>query len=310
VFAWDNAFFTGDIIHFDFGNTGRPEAADASEDFVELLDTIHIVDAAHPLAGGFTGEVKVYEEPFSISYAAVESLGAGANVVATVDAAGNYAATFVYEQGAELADGSTAAGRRIGIFLGQGSALPTPPGPLLLFDYISEDGLKLVDAAINYALGLGGVPGDFDGNGTLDLADIDLLSAASASRMNDVKFDLDDNGLVNRDDVALWIKSDAYAFSWIGDSDLNGRFDSGDFVKVFTTGKYETGQAAVWSEGDWNGDGVFNSTDFVSAFTDGGYEAGNRAAVAAVPEPSGLMLTLLALMGVCSSRRNPRRFRV
>jgi hypothetical protein len=66
----------------------------------------------------------------------------------------------------------------------------------------------------------------------------------------------------------------------------------------------------VWSEGDWNGDGVFNSTDFVSAFTDGGYEAGNRAAVAAVPEPSGLLLTLLALMGVCSSRRNPRRVRV
>jgi hypothetical protein len=48
--------------------------------------------------------------------------------------------------------------------------------------------------------------------------------------------------------------------------------------------------------GDWNADGEFDSSDFVVAFTDGGYEAGPRGSVAAVPEPSSLVLMLLAAL--------------
>ena len=303
AFAWDNAFLTGDIIHFDFGNTGRPEAIDADEALTELLDTIYIADPTHPLAAGFSGPVKVYEEPFSLNYAAVESLGSGAKVVATVDEAGQYATTFVYEAGSELADGSIAAGKRIALFLGQGSSLPVPPGPLLNFDYISDDGLKLIDAAVDYGLGLGGVPGDFDGSGVLDLPDIDQLTAASASGNGDTKYDVNQDGRVDRGDVELWIKSRDFAFSWIGDSDLNGLFESGDFVKVFTEGKYETNQPAVWSQGDWNGDGLFDSSDFVAAFTDGGYEVGPRSAVAAIPEPASIFLMAVGLVILRLTRR-------
>ena len=87
-------------------------------------------------------------------------------------------------------------------------------------------------------------------------------------------------------------------FALMGDANLDGEFNSGDFVDVFQSGKFETGELARWSEGDWNADERFDSGDFVVAFQDGGYEMGVRAAVAAVPEPSSWMLLALALLGV------------
>ena len=64
----------------------------------------------------------------------------------------------------------------------------------------------------------------------------------------------------------------------VGDSDFNGQFDSTDIVQVFQAGKFETGQEASYSEGDWNGDGVFNSTDIVFAFQAGMYGISNPLA--------------------------------
>ena len=87
----------------------------------------------------------------------------------------------------------------------------------------------------------------------------------------------------------------------MGDADLNGRFDSGDFVVVFTAAKYEQDADATWNQGDWDGDGRFNSGDFVAAFNNGGYDAGLRPggpnpAAAAVPEPSSLVLLATGLL--------------
>ena len=75
-------------------------------------------------------------------------------------------------------------------------------------------------------------------------------------------------------------------------------------------GKYETDQAAVWSQGDWNGSGKFDSGDFVDAFADGGYEVGNPpAAVSAVPEPSSLVLLILGGLVACTRRHSGRHVR-
>ncbi len=62
--------------------------------------------------------------------------------------------------------------------------------------------------------------------------------------------------------------------TWPGDSDLNGRFDSLDFVSVFIAGEYEDGlpQNSVWAEGDWDGDLDFVTNDFVYVWIHGGYE--------------------------------------
>jgi hypothetical protein len=95
----------------------------------------------------------------------------------------------------------------------------------------------------------------------------------------------------------------------MGDANLNGLFNSSDFVQVFQRGEYEDAlpKNSIWSDGDWNNDQEFNSSDFVTAFQAGGYEAGPKAAVSSVPEPStvvGLLLGMLAL--VQRSRRRQR----
>ena len=100
--------------------------------------------------------------------------------------------------------------------------------------------------------------------------------------------------------------------TFFGDANLDGEFNSGDLVDVFTAGEYEDGipDNSGWAKGDWNGNSDFESGDFVTAFTDGGYEQGPRPALAAVPEPNGIgmMMTALALTAVSSSRRRGRGF--
>jgi hypothetical protein len=60
-----------------------------------------------------------------------------------------------------------------------------------------------------------------------------------------------------------------------GDSNLDGVFNSSDFVQIFTRGKYESPAAerASWADGDWNGDGKFDTRDLVFAFQHGSYSA-------------------------------------
>jgi hypothetical protein len=137
--------------------------------------------------------------------------------------------------------------------------------------------------------------GDFDGNGVVDASDIDLLTAEVRQGTNDSAFDLTSDGLVNGADRVELVES--VLNTYFGDSNLDGEFNSSDFVTVFTAGQYEDGVASnsTWATGDWNGDGDFDSSDFVTAFTTGGYELGPRAAVAAVPEPASLVSSAIAL---------------
>ncbi len=148
-----------------------------------------------------------------------------------------------------------------------------------------------------------GVVGDFDNDGLLTAADIDELSQAVRDAVGDAKYDLDGNGSVDNDDRLFWILDRSVAHSHIGDSNLDREFSSSDFVLVFAAGKYETGEAAGWDQGDWNGDGLFNTSDFVDAFNRGTYEQGPPAALAAVPEPSGLLTVLLGLVACIGLRR-------
>ena len=162
------------------------------------------------------------------------------------------------------------------------------------------------EAEYLYNVAIGAVqpssPGDYNADGVVNVADIDLLGAAQRSATPDLAtYDANDDGSVNLTDRLIWV--DQYAKTWAGDSNLDGEFNSGDFVVAFTAGKYETGQAAGWGEGDWDGDGTFNSGDFVVAFSAGGYESGPRAAVSAVPEPTSLVLLLSSLTAVGFIRR-------
>ena len=41
--------------------------------------------------------------------------------------------------------------------------------------------------------------------------------------------------------------------TWNGDANIDGEFNRTDFVEVFRTAKYESGETARWDQGDWNG---------------------------------------------------------
>ncbi len=175
---------------------------------------------------------------------------------------------------------------------------------MILFDGRFAIDTEVPLNGLNIKFGTVTLPGDFNGNGELDLEDIDILTAQSAAGTNLPQYDLTGDDLVDGEDVKLWAKSKDIGYTWIGDANFDGQFNTGDFVQVLGAGKYEDLNAtAVWSEGDWNGDGAFDTGDLVAALSDGGYEIGPRTDVAAVPEPGSLLLLLLGLIGLAARRR-------
>ena len=179
--------------------------------------------------------------------------------------------------------------------LGGAAGLTLTPG---LLDEIAFYDYQLTDAQVLAhfeAASDPGIAGDFDGDGVLGIGDINSLTTAAASGTNQAEFDLNGDGSVNQEDIGQWVRD--VRNTWIGDANLDGEFNSSDFVAVFTAGLFETGNAATWENGDWNGDGVFGSGDFVAAFTDGGFELGPKpAAGAQVPEPNSLLPFLAAML--------------
>ena len=151
----------------------------------------------------------------------------------------------------------------------------------------------------------GGIRGDFNGDGVLDSADIDDLTAISAAGTNPLSHDLTGDSLVDMLDVNVWVK-DLFQ-SWIGDANLDKEFSSSDLVTVLGSGTYEADLPAVWSTGDFNGDGQADSGDLVAALSDGGYELGPPAAVAAVPEPTSCLPLIFAGVSIIGMKRRSRR---
>ena len=133
------------------------------------------------------------------------------------------------------------------------------------------------------------------------VADINELASRIRAGSDDLPLDLNQDGIVDLKDHSHWVTD--IKQTWIGDANLDGEFNSGDFVEVFQAGTYETGEAASWGQGDWNANGLFDSSDFVIAFQGGGYEMGARTVVAAVPEPSTAILLMLSLVGVAHIRK-------
>ena len=87
------------------------------------------------------------------------------------------------------------------------------------------------------------------------------------------------------------------AFAAPGDTNLDWVVDVLDASNLLSFGKYDTGLPATWLEGDFNYDGVvdvLDAADFIGTglYDTGNYNtpAGSAGAVAAVPEPSGLIL--------------------
>ena len=184
------------------------------------------------------------------------------------------------------------------LFISVDSGLPPTngEGPDGLGFFGLEDEIDAEFGLMNLGMG---TAGDFNENGEIDLEDIDILTEQSASGAHLPQYDLTGDGFVNEADVNMWAKDKEIGYTWIGDANYDGQFNTGDFVQVLGGGKYEDANStAVWSEGDWNGDGVFGTGDLVAALGDGGYELGPRTDVAAVPEPASSLFALIAALGL------------
>lgn len=129
-------------------------------------------------------------------------------------------------------------------------------------------------------------PGDFDADGSVGAADLELL--CQHVQTSDLAGDLNGDGEANLADLRVMVQD--VLGTEFGDANLDGVFDSRDLVVVFQAGEYEDAEAgnSSWAEGDWNCDGDFTSRDIVLAFQEGGYVAGALADVvmpAPVAEP-------------------------
>lgn len=163
----------------------------------------------------------------------------------------------------------------------------------------SIEGFEEEAVDLELVFDVGGIRGDFNSDGKLDAADVDSL-VEQINGAKDASFDVSGDGAVDVADLNVWIKD--IQGTWIGDANLDGEFNSTDFVVVFGAGEYEDATAgnSTWEEGDWNGDGDFNSSDFVAAFSDGGYEKGP---VAAVPEPQAPTLLVAGMIALTITRK-------
>ena len=147
------------------------------------------------------------------------------------------------------------------------------------------------------------VQGDFNHDGLLDADDINMLVSESASGLNNEAFDLDGDKMVNQADVNVWVRD--LKHTWLGDANLDGEFNSSDLTAIFQSARFETGEPADWTEGDWTGDMRFDTSDLIAAFQDAGYETGPRA-IAVVPEPSHLAAIGMAILALLA--RQSRTF--
>ncbi len=140
--------------------------------------------------------------------------------------------------------------------------------------------------------------GDFDGNSVLNVNDIDLLISRMLAGTHDLAFDLTGDGFVNVDDLGFLVGDESTLYTYLGDANLDGEFNSSDLVAVFSAGEFEDFQAlnSSWAEGDWDGNGDFGTSDLVAALTEGGFETGPKLPAAIVPEPTTAVLLIGGLL--------------
>jgi hypothetical protein len=140
------AFIQDDLGLTALGPSGDPGPPSAFEfGVMEKSDHISIRNAAHPLAAGLSGSIKVYSQLKQVTWGKVAPT---AEVVATLATDTSGACIYVYRKDARLFDGSIAAGLRIGFFLEDDNVTGTP-------NLMTPDGLILFDRAVAFGLAQG-----------------------------------------------------------------------------------------------------------------------------------------------------------
>jgi hypothetical protein len=171
---------------------------------------------------------------------------------------------------------STYSSGHSGILVAAPDASPTSAGDATFDNYLAT------------------VPGDFNADSVLSAEDIDLLSAEIFSPEPRLRFDLNDDGIVDQDDRSVWVSDLKQTF--FGDADLDGQVNAADLNNLALS--WQASDATSWAQGDFDGDGNVNATDLNSLALN--WRKGTAEA-AAVPEPSAT--TLLLIVGILTITR-------
>ena len=139
---------------------------------------------------------------------------------------------------------------------------------------------------------------DFDGDSACDITDIDLLGKEIIAGTNNSDFDLTSDGLVNLADQDEWrsiaAEKNGYAAPYLnGDADLDGAVIVGDLNAVGRNWRAMPAEQP-WSNGDFNADEIVDSGDLNLLALNWQQSIPAAATGAAVPEPSSLVLLMVA----------------
>lgn len=131
---------------------------------------------------------------------------------------------------------------------------------------------------------------DLDGNGSCELADLDILLYEGISSQS-ANFDLNSDGVVDVADRNEWLSitsAEAGTQFVAGDANLDGQVIASD-LNILGTNWGRTDATSV-AQGDFNGDGKVDATDLNEVGLNWQFGAPAAAAPAAVPEPGGMAL--------------------
>ncbi|MGE5558413.1 MAG: hypothetical protein ACM3WV_07355, partial [Bacillota bacterium] len=123
---FDDMGMTGTVTDTDYGTIG-------AQTQIDMADT-------HPIAGGLTGTQTIQSAADTFHWGIP---GGGAATVARIRGSSTNACIFTYDAGSSLKDGTTAAGKRIGLWPGDTT-----------FNNVNSAGQELFDRAFMWALGL------------------------------------------------------------------------------------------------------------------------------------------------------------
>lgn len=145
---------------------------------------------------------------------------------------------------------------------------------------------------------------DFDNNLACDIADVDLLVNEIVAETDTGRFDLTDDDIVNRDDLIEWLsvaaEKNGFAASFLlGDSNLDGSVNVNDLNALGLSWQQNVAQ---WSLGDFTASGRVDAIDL----NDVGLNWQKSIPLAAaqnVPEPSGVLLLIVAGLIAVSCRQ-------
>ena len=152
----------------------------------------------------------------------------------------------------------------------------------------------LAEAAFRQVQSIPAFGGDFDFDGQLDAADIDLLSRQIVGDTGRLSFDVDEDGVLSSDDVDSLL---SMASRLNGDADFDGEVAFADFL-IVSANFGQSDDQLRWSTGDFDSDGAVAFRDFLIVSRN----FGQSSILVPVPEPTCSLLVAFGFCAVLSTR--------